>query len=174
MGGLFLRRGRVLESGRRGNFRIYDQSADCALLYAGFEHDGGSRARRTLRRVRNAWFGIAALLFTGDETGNYLEGKTDSVCFLGDQYRNVSGNHSEPFARRFDADLSIGQCRLLVSAKSEFMQTDVMQWFRWMRIVGDTIFALGAIVFCYFALDLMFVRKNPKDTAITNLVKEAA
>lgn len=61
------------------------------------------------------------------------------------------------------------------SARSpEFMQTDVMQWFRWMRIVGDTIFGIGAIVFCYFALDLMFIRKNPKDTAITNLVKEAA
>ena len=57
---------------------------------------------------------------------------------------------------------------------SEFMQTDVMQFFRWMRMVGDTVFAIGAIVFCYFALDLMFVRKNPKGETIADLEVEAA
>ncbi len=57
---------------------------------------------------------------------------------------------------------------------SEFMQTDTMQFFRWLRMVGDTIFAIGAIVFCYFALDLMFVRKNPKGETITDLEVEAA
>ncbi len=61
------------------------------------------------------------------------------------------------------------------SARSpEFMQTDVMQWFRWLRIVGDTIFGIGAIVFCYFALDLMFLRKNPKGGTIPDLVEEVA
>ena len=43
---------------------------------------------------------------------------------------------------------------------SEFMQTDLMQTLRWLRMVGDTIFAVGAVVFCYFALDLM--RRHPK------------
>jgi nitric oxide reductase subunit B len=41
---------------------------------------------------------------------------------------------------------------------SEFMQTDLMQTLRWMRMIGDTIFALGAISFVYFALDLMWQR----------------
>jgi nitric oxide reductase subunit B len=42
------------------------------------------------------------------------------------------------------------------SARStEFMQTNVMQTLRWMRMVGDTIFAIGALAFVYFALSLM-------------------
>ena len=61
------------------------------------------------------------------------------------------------------------------SARSaEFMQTDTMQFFRWLRMVGDTVFAVGAIVFCYFVLDLMFVRKNPKGETIADLEVEAA
>ncbi len=61
------------------------------------------------------------------------------------------------------------------SARSpEFMQTDVMQTLRWLRMVGDTIFAVGAIVFVYFALDLMFIRKNPQGETIADLETEAA
>ena len=42
------------------------------------------------------------------------------------------------------------------SARSpEFMHTDVMQFLRWMRMVGDTVFAVGAVIFVYFALDIM-------------------
>jgi nitric oxide reductase subunit B len=39
---------------------------------------------------------------------------------------------------------------------SEFMQTDLMQTLRWLRMIGDSIFALGALSFVYFALDLMW------------------
>lgn len=47
------------------------------------------------------------------------------------------------------------------SARSpEFMQTDLMQFLRWMRILGDMVFAIGAVAFVYFALDLIF--RNPK------------
>ena len=41
---------------------------------------------------------------------------------------------------------------------SEFMQTDLMQTLRWLRMIGDSIFALGALSFVYFALDLMWQR----------------
>jgi nitric oxide reductase subunit B len=45
------------------------------------------------------------------------------------------------------------------SARSpEFMQTDLMQTLRWMRLFGDTIFAIGAIAFVWFALRLMLTR----------------
>ena len=58
---------------------------------------------------------------------------------------------------------------------SEFMQTDLMQTLRWMRMVGDTIFALGAVVFCYFALDLMLRHPDIKpETEILPAVPEAA
>lgn len=61
------------------------------------------------------------------------------------------------------------------SARSpEFMQTEIMQTLRWLRMVGDTIFAVGAIVFVYFALDLIFLQKNPKGETIASLEVEAA
>lgn len=41
---------------------------------------------------------------------------------------------------------------------SEFMQTDLMQTLRWLRMIGDSIFALGALSFVYFALNLMWQR----------------
>jgi len=36
----------------------------------------------------------------------------------------------------------------------EFMQTDVMQWLRWMRVPGDTIFFLGAVALVLFVAGL--------------------
>ena len=42
------------------------------------------------------------------------------------------------------------------SARSpEFMQTPLMENLRWMRLFGDTIFAIGAIAFVYFAVKIM-------------------
>nr|ABI21605.1 hypothetical protein [uncultured organism] len=46
------------------------------------------------------------------------------------------------------------------SARSpEFLQTTLMQNLRWLRMIGDTVFAVGAIAFVYFALGLMLRRK---------------
>ena len=36
----------------------------------------------------------------------------------------------------------------------------------WMRMIGDTVFALSAIAFVYFALDLMWQRPEKKAVAI--------
>src|SRR5215510_8825299 len=59
------------------------------------------------------------------------------------------------------------------SARSpEFMHTDIMQLLRWMRMVGDTVFAIGALSFVYFALKLMF--RPPKKERIQVPVPEAA
>ena len=45
------------------------------------------------------------------------------------------------------------------SARSpEFLQTTLMQSLRWMRMIGDTVFALGALAFVYFTLDLIWRR----------------
>ena len=60
------------------------------------------------------------------------------------------------------------------SARSpEFMQTGVMQVLRWVRIIGDTVFAVGAIVFVYFTLDLIFRRPKP-EVAVSTPVPETA
>lgn len=37
---------------------------------------------------------------------------------------------------------------------SEFMQTDTMQWLRWMRVPGDTVFFLGAVALVVFVAGL--------------------
>jgi nitric oxide reductase large subunit len=42
------------------------------------------------------------------------------------------------------------------------MQTSLMQFFRWMRVFGDTIFAVGAVAFVWFALKLIFVKPKPE------------
>ena len=52
------------------------------------------------------------------------------------------------------------------SARSaEFLQTPVMQGFRWMRVIGDTVFAAGAVAFVWFALDLIL--RKPKTQPIS-------
>ena len=57
---------------------------------------------------------------------------------------------------------------------SEFMQTELMQTLRWMRMIGDTIFALGAIAFVYFALNLMWQRPDKKPAIIPTNIPAAA
>lgn len=57
---------------------------------------------------------------------------------------------------------------------SEFMQTELMQTLRWMRMIGDTIFALGAIAFVYFALNLMWQRPAKKPAIIPTTIPAAA
>jgi nitric oxide reductase subunit B len=54
---------------------------------------------------------------------------------------------------------------------SEFMQTDLMQTLRWLRMIGDTIFALGAISFVYFALNLMWQRPDKKAATVPAAVE---
>lgn len=36
----------------------------------------------------------------------------------------------------------------------EFLQTDVMQWLRWLRVPGDTVFFLGAVALVMFVIGL--------------------
>lgn len=55
------------------------------------------------------------------------------------------------------------------SARSpEFMQTDLMQFLRWMRLFGDTIFAIGAVAFVWFTFVLIFT-KDKSQTELSNV-----
>ncbi|HYJ90333.1 MAG TPA: nitric-oxide reductase large subunit [Pyrinomonadaceae bacterium] len=47
---------------------------------------------------------------------------------------------------------------------SEFMQTDLMQTLRWMRLFGDSIFAIGAVAFVWFAINLMLRKPQAEVT----------
>lgn len=47
---------------------------------------------------------------------------------------------------------------LWYARSAEFLQTDTVNLFKWMRVFGDTIFAIGALAFAWFVLTLK-VRK---------------
>jgi nitric oxide reductase subunit B len=57
---------------------------------------------------------------------------------------------------------------------SEFMQTDLMQTLRWLRMIGDSVFALGAISFVYFALNLMWQRSTKTAGIVPTNIPAAA
>lgn len=58
------------------------------------------------------------------------------------------------------------------SARSpEFMQTELMQYLRWMRLFGDTVFAIGAIAFVWFAIGLIFAKTKPEEIPAGELVE---
>ncbi|MBX3043732.1 MAG: cbb3-type cytochrome c oxidase subunit I [Ignavibacteriae bacterium] len=48
---------------------------------------------------------------------------------------------------------------LWYARSAEFLQTPVVGFFKWMRVFGDTIFAIGAIGFAWFVLTLKVNRK---------------
>ena len=61
------------------------------------------------------------------------------------------------------------------SARSpEFMQTSLMQTLRWMRLFGDTVFAIGAVAFVWFALGLMLRRGEKRVPARSGELVEAS
>lgn len=43
----------------------------------------------------------------------------------------------------------------LVVLVAEFLQTDLMNQLRWLRTIGDTIFAVGALLLGWFVLGLV-------------------
>ena len=53
----------------------------------------------------------------------------------------------------------------------EFMHTEVMQTLRWLRVTGDTIFALGAIALVWFVAGLKTGHSIRGDKAQDSVVK---
>ena len=54
---------------------------------------------------------------------------------------------------------------------SEFMQTPLMQNLRWMRMLGDTVFAVGAVAWVWFAIQLMITPGKHEPAPIVDPVK---
>jgi len=51
------------------------------------------------------------------------------------------------------------------------MQTSVMQTLRWMRMLGDTVFAIGAIAFVWFAINLMITKGATESIPVGDLAE---
>src|SRR2546429_489427 len=87
---------------------------------------------------------------------------------LGHAYSNINGSCSSLLQTYQSVANGYWSAR-----SSEFMQTNLMQTLRWMRMIGDTVFAVGAISFVYFALDLM-LRRTAKVKVPVDAVTEPA
>jgi nitric oxide reductase subunit B len=61
---------------------------------------------------------------------------------------------------------------------AEFLQTPLMEKLRWMRVIGDTIFALGALGIGWFVLGLKtgwsFTDKSEEHPALKTAAGKAA
>ncbi len=56
---------------------------------------------------------------------------------------------------------------LWYARSAEFMQSSTLDTFRWLRVIGDTIFAVGAIALAYFIVGLKTGWSLKKETDIT-------
>ena len=43
---------------------------------------------------------------------------------------------------------------------AEFMQQEPMETFKWLRVIGDTVFAIGILALCWFVFDLTLGKKE--------------
>ena len=78
--------------------------------------------------------------------GASVEGRAAAVRVLGDQRRPDGDGAAQPAAGRPDADLGVGRARLLVRPQPRVpADAASMQTLRWLRVLGDTIFAAGAL-----------------------------
>ena len=56
---------------------------------------------------------------------------------------------------------------LWYARSAEFMQSPMLDTFRWLRIIGDTIFAVGAIALAYFIIGLKTGWSLKKETDVS-------
>ena len=111
---LLLRRRGLLEPGGRGALRLHDQSPDRPLLHAGPQHDAGPRARRPLRRIRNAGPGSHADVPARPASRPGLARGPAEIRLLGHEPGPAGADRPLPAAPGPGPDLGLGERRLLV------------------------------------------------------------
>lgn len=90
---------------------------------------------------------------------------------MGNQYRDVFDDGGKPFTNWFDAKAESISNGYWSARSAEFMQTETMQFWRWMRVVGDSIFGIGAFVFVWFALELMIKHQKKEPVPVADLAE---
>ena len=142
-------RSAVLEPGRRRSVRIPDQSADRAVLHAGFEHDRQPWPCRFIRRLRNAWPGLDALLsawLNGRALWNQKALRISFWCLnIGLAMMTFLSLLPQGMFRRMRV-----KPKLRLARSAEFMHSPIMQAFVWMRVPGDIVFSVGVGAFAWF------------------------
>jgi nitric oxide reductase subunit B len=151
----FLARG-LLEHGRRGAVRFHGQPTDRALLHAGPQHDGGPRPRGPLRCLRHAGHRPHADVHASAHRRPTMAGRSPRLRVLGHEHRTRGHDDAEPPTGGVAADVGFRAARLLVCAEPEFLESGWLPALRWLRVPGDTVFAIGAIAVILFIFGLRF------------------
>src|SRR5262249_26771189 len=148
---------RLLESGGSRNLRLHDQSPDRPLLHAGPQHDAGACPRGVLRRLRHA-LGLGLTLMCLRALQADREWKEGLLAF---SFWAMNGGLMAMIVLSL---LPVGLLQTVASVQhgywysrsSEFLGQGLMQTLRWLRVPGDTLFAVGAIGFVVFVFGLGF------------------
>ena len=114
MADLLFRLGRFLEHDRGGAVRVYDQSAHCAVLHAGPQHDAPPRTCRAVWRLWHVGHRLDARLFAGVDSRRGMAGRPLEVFVLGLERRADGDVRVEPASGGPDANLGLGGSGLLV------------------------------------------------------------
>src|SRR5215510_15118788 len=151
---LLLHRGWLLEPGGGRNLRLHDQPADRSFLHAGPQHHGRARPRRLLWCLWHARPGSHLDVSARTAGRPRVEGRFAELFLLGDERRPDGDDCAEPVARRVAADRGFSQTWLLVFAQRRVPRPGPHADPGWLRMPGDTLFAIGAIAFVVFVFGL--------------------
>ena len=109
-----------------------------------------------------ALFGVYGMLGIGLDAGLPARHGAAALCgrragckfwLLGDEHRAVRDVRGQPAAGGPDADVGLRGPGLLVRAQHGVSGRPRCRTLRWMRVPGDTLFALGALVLVAFRAD---------------------
>ena len=147
--------GCFLESCGGRYFRFPHQSADCLILHAGIEHNTGSRTYSAVRCLRNAWDRVDAFRLEKHGIRKVMEREMDQICILVHQYRACADGSDQRIAGWPGANL--GKCESMacgMPVQLNSCRIPPLHIFRWLRVIGDTIFAVGALALAWFIFGL--------------------
>ena len=151
-----LRRGGLLEHGRRRTAWLRHQSAGIAVLRAGPQPDGSPRACGAVRRVRHAWHRPDAVL---PARSLCAQPPCRTHCSAPAFWGLNIGLAMMVFmsllpAGIYQAAASITE-GLWYARSPEVMHSPVMEFLVWMRVPGDIVFALGVLALAAYVLKLL-------------------
>ena len=132
------------------------------VLHARTEHDNRARTCRALLRIRHAGYRFDAVLSQSLAGPRHVERAVTGLGVLGNEHRADAGDGWELPAGGIDANVGIGEIRLL-GRSAEFLSSPTVQTIKWSRIFGDTVFALGAVALVVFVFGLAIGYSRKKD-----------
>src|SRR5262249_48193121 len=119
------------------------------------QHDSSAWAHSIVWCVRDAGTGADAVLPARAAIRPCLEKWPAVIRVLVDQHRPDRHGPDQRSADWPDASVGLGGVRHVYARSAEFLHSRGMNELRWLRMIGDSIFAVGAVVLGWFVLGLV-------------------